>query len=236
MEIIDYKELDSTNDELKKLANLGAANFTVVTARKQTRGKGRYSRSWESPEGNIYLSILIRNLKVATAHQIGFIAALAALEMIQINLPDVDIRVKWPNDILANGKKISGILLESESSEARPDKLSYLIVGFGVNVKKSPDYATNMKKLGSKENFGKLKEKLLDEFSKYYDIWLEEGFGKIRNLWLKNAVNLNEKILVNLPDRQVEGVFKGLTNNGELILDTSEGENIISSGEVHALN
>lgn len=233
MDIIELKEIDSTNDELRRLAEKGAGNFTVVTAKKQTRGKGRYSRSWESPDGNIYLSILIRNLDVHTAHQISFVASLAALETIQINLPDVDVRLKWPNDVLADGKKIAGILLESASS--RPDRLDYLIVGFGINVKKSPKYATNMKDLGSTENFDKIKTKLLDEFSKYFDIWLENGFGKISSLWLKNAAGLGEKLIANLPEKQIEGIFQGLTPNGELILDTSEGEKIISSGEVHAI-
>ncbi len=233
MEILEYDELESTNDELRKLAEKRAANFTVVTAKKQTRGKGRYSRSWESPEGNIYLSILIRNLDVRTAHQVSFVASLAALEAIQINLPDTEVRLKWPNDVLADGKKIAGILLESASS--KPDRLDYLIVGFGINVKKSPDYATNMKKLGNKENFGKIKDKLLEDFSKYYDIWLEDGFGKISALWLKNASGLGEKIVANLEEKHVEGIFKGLTSTGELVLETNEGERIISSGEVHAI-
>ncbi len=233
MDIIELDEIDSTNDELRRLAEKGAANFTIIAARKQTRGKGRYSRNWESPEGNIYLSILIKNLDVHTAHQVSFVAGLAALETVQINVDDHEVRLKWPNDVLADGKKVAGVLLESASS--RPDRLDYLIIGFGINVKKSPDYATNMKKLGSTQNFGIIKTKLVDEFLKYYEIWLEEGFGKIRNLWLKNAMGLGEKIVANLPERHIEGIFVGLTANGELILDTNEGEKIISSGEVHAL-
>lgn len=235
MEIIEYKEIDSTNDELRRLAEKGAANFTVVTAKKQIRGKGRYSRSWESPEGNIYLSILLRNLDVHTAHQVSFVASLAALEAIQINLPEAEIRLKWPNDVLANGKKIAGILLESASNSSRPHTLQYLIIGFGINVKKSPDYATNMKTLGNEENFAKIKNKLLEEFSKYYEMWLEDGFGKISSLWLKNASGLGEKIVANLEEKHVEGIFRGLTSNGELKLETNEGEKIISSGEVHAI-
>lgn len=232
MDIFEYDEIDSTNDELRRLAEKGAANFTIVTAKKQTRGKGRYTRSWESPEGNLFLSILLRNLDIATAHQVSFVASLAALEAIQINI-DAPAALKWPNDVLANGKKIAGILLESAYSQN--DKLDYLIVGFGINVKKSPDYATNMKKHGSTQSFGNIRTKLLDEFSKYFDIWMEEGFGKINNLWLKNAAGLGEKIIVNLPEKQAEGIFRGLTQNGELRLETADGEIIISSGEVHAI-
>lgn len=235
MEILEYKELDSTNDELRKLAERGVGNFTVVTAKKQTRGKGRYSRSWESPEGNIYLSILLRNLDVHTAHQISFVASLACLETIQINIPDAEVRLKWPNDVLANEKKIAGILLEASSNSDHPEVLSYLIVGFGINVKHSPDYATNMKKHNNTQSFSKIRDKLLEEFSKYYHIWLEDGFGKISALWLKNASGLGQKIAANLEEKTVEGVFKGLTSTGELVLETSEGERIITSGEVHAI-
>jgi len=235
MEILEFKELDSTNDELRRLAEKGAANFTVVTAKKQTRGKGRYSRSWESPAGNIYLSILIRNLDAHTAHQVSFVASLACLEAIQINIPEAETRLKWPNDVLANGKKIAGILLESASGSDQPDRLNYLIVGFGINVKHSPDYATNMKALGNTGSFGNIRDKLLEEFTKYYDIWLEDGFGKISSLWLKNASGLGEKIVANLEEKHIEGIFQGLTPGGELVLETSEGKIIISSGEVHAI-
>ena len=232
-EIIELDEIDSTNDELRRMAEKGARHFTIVSAKKQTRGKGRYSRTWDSPEGNLYLSVLIKNAKFENAYQLSFVAGLAALDMIQTLLPTHNIQLKWPNDVLADGKKVAGILLESASSQS--GKLEYLIVGFGVNVKVSPEYATNMKLLGNKQPFRDIKKHLIDNFEKFYTLWLEEGFGRIGDLWLRNAAYIGEKIRVNLPEKELEGIFRGLTPTGELILETADGERLISSGEVYAL-
>jgi BirA family biotin operon repressor/biotin-[acetyl-CoA-carboxylase] ligase len=229
-EIIELEEIDSTNDELRRLAEKGAKHFTIVAAKKQTRGKGRYSRIWDSPKGNLYLSILIKNTKLETAYQLSFVASLAVLDTIQTFLPAHDAKLKWPNDVLVDGKKIAGILLESSSSQV--GKMNYLIIGFGINVKESPDYATNMKDLGFKQAFGSLKQHLIEKFEQLYTIWLEEGFGRIGELWLRNAAYLGEKIRANLPEKEVEGIFRGLTPQGELILETTDGEKLISSGEV----
>ena len=231
-EIIELNEIDSTNDELRRLAEKGAKHFTVVTAKKQTRGKGRYSRMWESPDGNLFLSILIRKPDMETAHQLSFVSAMAVLETVQTLLSNHEISVKWPNDVLVNGKKIAGILLESSTSH---NKIDYIIIGFGVNVKKSPDYATNMRELGYKGSFGQVKDTLIKEFKKFYEMWQDENFGRISELWLRNAAYLGEKITVNLPDSSLTGIFRGLTATGELRLETVDGEKIISSGDVYAL-
>lgn len=228
--IIELDEIDSTNDELRRMAEKGAKHFSIVSAKKQTRGKGRYSRTWESPKGNLYLSILIKKTKFDVAYQLSFVAGLAVLDTIQTFIPSHEAKLKWPNDVLVDDKKIAGILLESSSSQA--GNLDYLIIGFGINVKESPDYATNMKELGFKQSFGDVKRYLIDKFEKLYTIWLEEGFGRIGELWLRNAAYLGEKIRVNLPEKEVEGIFRGLTPQGELILETTDGERLISSGEV----
>lgn len=229
-EIIELDEIDSTNDELRRMAEKGAKHFTIVSAQKQTRGKGRHSRTWESPKGNLYLSILIKNSKFDVAYQLSFVAGLAVLDTIQTFIPVHEAKLKWPNDVLVNDKKIAGILLESSSSQS--GIMDYLIIGFGINVKDSPDYATNMKALGFKQPFGNVKRHLIDKFEKYYTLWLDDGFGRIGELWLRNAAYLGEKIRVNLPEKEVEGIFRGLTPKGELILETKDGERLISSGEV----
>ncbi|MEQ1789623.1 MAG: biotin--[acetyl-CoA-carboxylase] ligase [Rickettsiales bacterium] len=229
-EIIELDEIDSTNDELRRLAEKGAKHFTIVAAKKQTRGKGRYSRIWDSPKGNLYLSILIKKTKFDIAYQLSFVAGLAVLDTIQAFLPAHESKLKWPNDVLVDDKKIAGILLESSSSQS--GNLDYLIIGFGINVKESPDYAINMKSLGFKQSFGEVKRHLVEKFEQLYTIWLEDGFGRIGELWLRNAAYLGEKIHVNLPDAEIEGIFRGITTSGELMLETKDGERLISSGEV----
>ncbi len=232
-EIIEFDTIDSTNDELRKLAENGAKHFTIVSAKKQKRGKGRYSRVWDSPAGNLYLSILIRNTRFATAYQLSFVAGLAVLDVVQNCLPDKRVELKWPNDVLVDGKKIAGILLESATSSN--GKLQYLIIGFGLNVKASPEYATNLKANGSKKSFDSIKRNIIERFEKHYTAWLEEGFGSIGEIWLRNAAYMGESIRVNLPEKEVEGIFLGLTPIGELILETREGKQLISSGEVYAV-
>ncbi len=127
-----YDSLGSTNDEARRLAQAGAAHGTVVAARQQTAGRGRVGRSWVSPPGNLYLSVLLRlDLPLARLAELSFVAALAVADMVDSFLPpDFRAALKWPNDVLVEGAKISGILIEQGETAT--------IVGIGVNVGHCP--------------------------------------------------------------------------------------------------
>jgi len=137
--LIALDSVESTNDEAKRRAERGAADGTVVCARAQTAGRGRRGRRWSSPEGNLYVSIILRTDKPpAEAAQLSLATGLALAEALEGLLPEgVTVRCKWPNDVLVDGCKIAGILLES-SGAARVD---WIVVGCGVNVVSHPDLA-----------------------------------------------------------------------------------------------
>ncbi|PIR33781.1 MAG: biotin--[acetyl-CoA-carboxylase] ligase [Alphaproteobacteria bacterium CG11_big_fil_rev_8_21_14_0_20_44_7] len=235
MNIIKLKEVDNTNEELKRRAAQGAENLTAIIAEKQTAGRGRYGRVWESEAGNLYCSILLRDVDIKTAHQLVHVAALAVVETVESYLFDSKITLKWPNDVLVDGKKIAGILLESSGTA---DKLDYVIIGVGINVESCPDYATSFKKHNSEQNLEDIEELFLDVFEEYLEVWKtpapEGGFERIGNLWMQNAAFLDEQITVKLAEENIEGIFKGLTDNGEMVLEKGGKEEIISYGEIYA--
>ena len=138
-QLVRLDSVDSTNEEARRLAASEAAvDGTLVWALSQTAGKGRRGRAWESPGGNLYCSILLRpDCAAAKAAQLSFVAAVAVVEAVtDIAGPALEVRCKWPNDVLVGGRKISGILLESEAGAG--DEVEWVVVGVGVNVAHHP--------------------------------------------------------------------------------------------------
>src|SRR5512146_93191 len=129
-----YKTLGSTNDEAKALARAGAPDGTIVWAGEQTAGRGRRGRVWRSPPGNLYVSVVLRpDATPARAAQLGFVAALGLGDALRrLAGPALNLRYKWPNDVLANGRKLAGILLESETSTKV--RVDFVVLGLGVNI------------------------------------------------------------------------------------------------------
>ncbi|MDD5586680.1 MAG: biotin--[acetyl-CoA-carboxylase] ligase [Alphaproteobacteria bacterium] len=128
----------STNEDAKKAAAAGEAEGLVVQALRQTAGRGRQGRSWDSPKGNLYASVLLRpRCSPQETGLYSFVAALAVYDCVRAFLPQADIRLKWPNDVLANGKKISGVLLEAAPAEN--GKIEWLVIGVGINASHHPE-------------------------------------------------------------------------------------------------
>ncbi len=213
MQIIELDKVGSTNDELKELASKGAPHFTVVTAKQQTKGRGRYDRKWESPKGNLYMSVLFREKLTPL---ISYIAAVALRETIG------NCQIKWPNDILIDGKKAAGILLEAVEGE-------YVILGIGVNIASAPEYGAKVE-----EELKKVRDILLARLWHNFKEYKQMGFLPIRNKWLDHAAFLGEEITVNLPKSSKKGIFLDLTEEGELKLKTPTGMELVSSGEIYA--
>ena len=139
--LISFDSLDSTNEEAKKLASGGAKSGTVVWAREQVLGRGRYGRTWDSPYGNLYLSIIQRpTCFPSDATQLGFVTGVALAEAL-LSICNIEIALKWPNDIMANGKKASGILLESSINPNK--RFEWLGIGVGLNIEKFPSDIEN---------------------------------------------------------------------------------------------
>ena len=234
--LIAYETIGSTNDELKRLAREGAGEGLVITAAQQTAGRGRRGRSWTAPPGNLYTSILLRpRCRAATAAQLGFVSALSVADAIGELVPAVGVRCKWPNDVLANDKKVSGILLETEMVSG--DQPDFVILGIGLNLVSSPrdtPYpATSLAEEGAPGiTPPTMNAALIRHFAGWLAIWQRDGFAPIREAWLARAAGLGEPIQVRLERDTLHGRFVDLDNDGALLLDMPSGSRRVAAGEV----
>ncbi len=207
----------------------GAPHGTVVTANLQTAGRGRQGRHWVSPIGNLYLSILLRLAQPpARFPEVGFLAALAVADAIDCFAP-ARATLKWPNDVLVDGAKLSGILLE------RADPA--LIVGIGLNVlhvpSGTPGAATSLARLGAANaSIASVRAALLDAVARRLAQWTENGFEPIRAEWLARAHPPGTQLVVTTATGSVRGQFAGLATNGALLLDTDNGQRQLIAGDV----
>ncbi len=136
VEVLRLETVDSTNAEARRRAEAGETGPLWITARRQTAGRGRRGRAWETGAGNLAATLLTTTAKPpAEAAEIAFVAALAVADLALAQVPDALVRLKWPNDVLVDGRKVSGILIESGM---RPDGRLWLAIGVGVNLKSAP--------------------------------------------------------------------------------------------------
>ncbi len=227
----------STNDEAKRRLNDGAAAGTIVWALEQTGGRGRDGRSWSSPRGNLYASIILRPVGApAVVAQLGFVAALAVGAAVERLVPAPGVvTFKWPNDVLLDGRKIAGILLESEG--ARAEGVDGIVMGIGINVAVFPDDAripaTSLIAAGADVVTPALVlEALTRELDARLQLWVREGFAPIRRQWIARAHALGAAIVVRLPRETLEGIFCDIDAAGLLMLETTTGRRSISVGDV----
>jgi BirA family biotin operon repressor/biotin-[acetyl-CoA-carboxylase] ligase len=232
-----YETLGSTNDEAKALARAGAPEGTLVWAGEQTAGRGRRGRIWLSPPGNLYLSLVLRPEGAPSrAAQLGFVAALGLGDALAaMTGPAIRLRYKWPNDLLANGGKLAGILIESEMSAK--DRLDFVVVGVGVNILSAPvDVEFPATSLAAEGIAGVTPPVLLEGFARHFGGWArrwgEEGFAPLRMAWLARASGLGERVRVRLERSTLVGRFLDLDDDGALVLDAAEGRRRIAAGEV----
>lgn len=238
--LISYDIIGSTNEEAKRLAMDGAPEGIVVWAKNQSSGIGRRGRKWVSAEGNLYFSILLRPEYLALkALQLGFLTSLCIVEEVALVLPSsASVNCKWPNDVLVEGSKVSGILLESHTKPL--GGIDWLVIGVGLNIKSSPENvefpATSLIQEGAKKNISA--EMMLEKFSHRfllgYMSWKELGFEPVRRAWLHHAALLRKKIIVRLERETLTGEFKDLDKDGALILLHNGDERRITAGDVFA--
>lgn len=227
--LLSFDELDSTNEEAKRLARAGGGHGAVIWAKKQSEGKGRLGRTWLSADGNLFVSILLQPEKpLAELAELSFVAALAALEAVTPLLDeDKKLQTKWPNDILLDGRKLGGILLESFRTDN--SEKTWVVVGVGINVDSFPARtefpATCLKEAGVELVSAKIiLSRFIHHFIERYDEWNAKGFSTIRKSWLVHAWGLKEKLVARLPDGQMEGIFDTIDANGGLSLILDDGK------------
>ena len=232
-----FEVVDSTNEEARRLALAGEPGPVWIAADRQSAGRGRRGRNWESPTGNLATTLLLRPAKPAVdCAQLSFVAAISASDLVTRYAGNAAIRVKWPNDVLVDGKKIAGILLESAS--AGGDRLDWLAVGIGVNLAAFPEGmefpATSLAALGMPTPAARdALTGLAAAWAKWYDVWMTQGFAEIRDVWLSRAAGLGTRIRARLQNEETHGVFEGIDSRGALILrESRDRTRIISAGEV----
>lgn len=213
--------LDSTNDEVRRRFDSGEPPYLVVSAQKQTAGRGRRGRAWVSPPGNLHCSLLLSVRPAADeAPQLAFVAAVALRQALALLAPNAVFRCKWPNDILCDGRKVSGMLLES----AAP----HVILGVGVNVVEAPSPALYpaacLRQLGSGADDFDVLSAFCEALLVWHERWLTEGFAPIRQAWLDHAQGVGGPVTVRLADHnELEGRFAGLDAGGTLLLESADG-------------
>lgn len=235
--------LDSTNEELRRQAEAGAPEGLAVLARRQTMGRGRRGRTWESPEGNLFLSLLLRpQVTPAEAAKLSFLTAVALIETLDLAAPALSphIACKWPNDVLVRDAKIAGILLESRT---RPGasldwaSLDWVVVGIGVNLRQfptdTPYPVTALAAHGVEATPEVFAPWLLARFGYWLGRWRSEGFAPVREAWLGRAQGLGGPVVVRLPEGELQGRFAALDESGALLLDLPDGRRqAIAAGDV----
>jgi BirA family biotin operon repressor/biotin-[acetyl-CoA-carboxylase] ligase len=233
-----WATVGSTNEDAKRLALAGAPEFTLIWALEQKQGRGRRGRSWSSPRGNLYLSLVLRpEVAAGEAAQIGFVAAVALAETLRPLLPPgAEIALKWPNDVLIGRRKVSGILPEAVSGEA--GRVEALILGIGVNVASHPEGsawpATDLATEGAKIALEPLLERLAAALDRWIGIWGREGFAPVRARWMELALGAGERMELRLEHRVLAGRFIEIDAEGALLLAPTDGSppQKIRAGEV----
>ena len=227
---IDKEEVSSTNDEALKLSQNVHDGKYVISAQMQNHGRGRRGRSWLGFPGNLFMSLLIQ-VPLSKLGGLVFVVALSLFDALKNLFPEIDIKLKWPNDVLLENNKISGILLEKGEND-------FLIIGIGVNVLKAPSLENVMYQTLSLADKGYVTDRLtllkeyLRAFDKNFELWQTEGFSPIREKWLKNAKGLGQNIEARTVKETKCGIFRNIDENGALLLETQNGLEKIYAGDI----
>jgi len=220
-----YEEIGSTNDEAFLLGLSGAPEGTVLIANSRSAGKGRMQKVWYSPAGsNIYTSIILRpKIESARAPQISILAGVAVAEALDSYCPD-RMKIKWPNDVLIDGKKVCGILSQAKTAVTEVD---FIVLGIGINVninynefpKGICNLATSLAiETGREISRQELIIRLYENMGKWYNHLMQDGFGRIKEKWLSMSPMIGEPVQVMFQEETVNGTAIGLDEDGSLIL------------------
>ena len=232
--ILFIEEIDSTNEEARRLAKLGEKEGTVVIAASQTKGKGRSGRRWISPNGGLYISIILKPyVSSSRLPMVTLFSAVAAVRTIR-GLTKLNASVKWPNDIIISGRKVGGILCEAAKN--------LMIVGIGINLNMNltllppalKKQATSLKfELGANVDRDRMIKILLEEFDKLYNDFLHHRSEDIISEWSGYCRMLGSPVRIETSKGAVEGTAVGLGSRGELRVKGYDGKIIkVFSGDV----
>ena len=245
--LVVLDEAESTQDEARSLLKAGHEGPLWVLARRQTAGRGRGGMPWESAEGNLAASLLLRETAERNVlPQLSFVAALALHKAVRavamrhgaMRVADA-LELKWPNDLLLLGHKLAGILLESEPAvgERTP-----VIIGWGVNIRFAPKGADirwpaiSLAECGLAVSPEALLGELDDYFRRWHALWRRGGFAPVREAWTKRAWGLGRRVRVGTGGGRLEGTFRGIDESGAMLLVGDDGTvHALHAGEIEGL-
>ncbi|MGB3147068.1 MAG: biotin--[acetyl-CoA-carboxylase] ligase [Paracoccaceae bacterium] len=235
-------EVDSTNAEALRLAP-GLSHPAWIMARRQTAGRGRRGRPWVNPAGNFSATLLMQHSGTPlAAAQLSFVAALALHDSLtELCGAGAEIGLKWPNDVLLNGGKVAGILLENAQQGLGP---SAIAIGIGVNLCQAPVSAdlpepgttrpvSILGETGLRISQDQMLDHLAPAFARYGAQWALDGFAPIRTAWLEKATRLGQEITARTMTETITGIFARLDGDGSLVLQTGTGERVISAADIY---
>lgn len=228
--------LPSTNERAKELARLGAVHGHVVLANSQSSGRGRLQREWESPRGGLWMSVVLRpNLSLADASKITLAASVAIVNALR-ELVQVSIGIKWPNDLIYQGKKLAGILGEVVGEW---NAVQTLIIGLGLNANLHREQLSNSfsaitlhEILGYEVDLNLLTAVILRHLEIQLKLLENKAFEELRVSWSEKAVGIGEEVIILRGEQVLQGVFKGISIDGALIMETEDGEKSFTAGEI----
>jgi len=230
-----FEKISSTNFFAKELANKNVNNGTIVVSDTQTQGRGRKDRTWFSPKGGLWFSVILYpDIQPYKSMMLTMAASLSVAEGIKKTI-GITPRIKWPNDLLINGKKICGILTEID---AEPDKINFAVIGIGINVnntlnKNLEKYATTLnKEHGSNVSRVNLLKSILKSFDENYMKLQENRYDEIRKNWLMLSQITGKTIRITDGKKSTKGVVKNIDEDGALILDVNCKITRVLSGDL----
>lgn len=219
-----YESIDSTMDQAKRLVDqeVDCRQDLLIIASSQSAGRGRHGRVWHSDVGNVYLSFVVKDVQPQQLSQFALLWGVILQKTIS-SFSSGLIQCKWPNDVLLNGEKVAGILIETYKD--------VLIVGVGVNVAHAPVGVQFPATFLNRQQANVLEpgciiDKLVDVYIKQRENWEKKGFHDIQSAWLQSAWRLGGEITVRQEDRDVVGIMETIDETGALCVRTHEGHSV----------
>ncbi|MCK5396625.1 MAG: biotin--[acetyl-CoA-carboxylase] ligase [Thermoplasmata archaeon] len=226
--IFRYETIGSTNQALRELAQEGAGHGTIVVSKVQTKGKGRMTRTWESPDGGLWMSILLETEENFDNNKFGLIPLMSGCAVATAIMHEYNIEacVKWPNDVLINGKKACGILGELLNTDGK--QLAIIGIGINVNNKVQEGYEFSqvstsvLEETGKKNKLENLEETILQEIKHRIDMLAAGKYDELLDEWRELSGTLGQRVIIAGPKEMFEGLAKDIDENGSLIIEMND--------------
>ena len=222
---------ESTNDDALVLSSQLTGTKFIITAEEQTKGRGRRGRQWISLKGNLFFSQGIE-FETRFLGQLICLESLSLYQTMKALVPSKHkVNLKWPNDVLIDDCKVSGTLLEKGKGD-------YFIIGTGVNICVAPTTkdllypVTSLAEKGINIDRIAFLRSYIDNFDNNYELWQKTGFAEIKQQWINAVKGLHQEIVVKMPTEEIKGIFEGIGDQGELLLQTEKALKKIFAGDI----